>query len=241
MDAILEATARDSFGKNEARRTRRGGLVPAVLYGASGGASKEATAIAVNPKALLKSLHSESGANTLISLKLAGVADARVLVREYQLDPVTHQLLHADFYRVALARAFRVRIPVAVRGEPAGVKQQGGILEFVRREIEIECLPGDIPEHVEVDVSELMLHQGIRVRDLAAHPKWKPVSDADVMLVHVIMPKAEEVVAAPAAQAGVAPAAPVEPEVIKKGKKDEDKVEEKEKGKEAMLSETDCG
>ena len=229
MDAILEATARDSFGKNEARRTRREGLVPAVLYGASAGANKEATAIAVNPKALLKILHSESGANTLISLKLAGAADARVLVREYQLDPVTHQLLHADFYRVAMDRAIRVMIPVVVRGEPAGVKQQGGILEFVRREIEIECLPGDIPEHVEVDVSELMLHQGIRVRDLAVQPKWKPVSDSDMMLVHVIMPKAEEVVAAPVAEVGAAPAVPAEPEVIKKGKKEEDKVEEKEK------------
>ena len=229
MDAILEATARDSFGKNEARRTRRGGLVPAVLYGASGGASKEATAIAVNPKALLKILHSESGAHTLISLKLAGAGDARVLVREYQLDPVTHQLLHADFYRVAMDRAIRVMIPVVVRGEPAGVKQQGGILEFVRREIEIECLPGDIPEHVEVDVSELMLHQGIRVRDLAVQPKWKPVSDADMMLVHVIMPKAEEVVAAPVAEAGAVPAVAAEPEIIKKGKKEEDKVEKKEK------------
>jgi large subunit ribosomal protein L25 len=229
MDAILEATARDSFGKNEARRTRREGLVPAVLYGASAGAGKEATAISVNPKALLKILHSESGANTLISLKLAGAADARVLVREYQLDPVTHQLLHADFYRVAMDRAIQVMIPVVVRGEPAGVKQQGGILEFVRREIEVECLPGDIPEHVEVDVSELMLHQGIRVRDLAVQPKWKPVSDADMMLVHVIMPKAEEVVAAPVAEAGAVPAVPAEPEVIKKGKKEEDKVEEKEK------------
>ena len=229
MDAILEATARDSFGKNEARRSRREGLVPAVLYGASGGANREATAIAVNPKALLKILHSESGANTLISLKLAGTADARVLVREYQLDPVTHQLLHADFYRVAMDRAIQVMIPVVVKGEPAGVKQQGGILEFVRREIEIECLPGDIPEHVEVDVSELMLHQGIRVRDLAVQPRWKPVSDSDMMLVHVIMPKAEEVVAAPVAEVGAAPAVPAEPEVIKKGKKEEDKVEEKEK------------
>src|SRR6266852_3936708 len=241
MDAILEATARDSFGKNEARRTRREGLVPAVLYGAAGGANKEATAIAVNPKALLKILHSESGANTLISLKLPGGGDTRVLVREYQLDPVTHQLLHADFYRVAMDRVIQVMIPVVVRGEPAGVKQQGGILEFVRREIEIECLPGDIPEHVEVDVSELMLHQGIRVRDLAAQPKWKPVSDSDMMLVHVIMPKAEEVVAAPVAEVGAAPAVPAEPEVIKKGKKEEDKVEEKEKQGSSDSSETDRG
>src|SRR5437870_9216788 len=126
MEAILEAIARDTLGKNEARRTRRAGRVPGVLYG---GENNTATPISVNPKALLKILHSESGANTLISLKLAGAADARVLVREYQLDPVTHQLLHADFYRVAMDRAIRVMIPVVVRGEPAGVKQQGGILE----------------------------------------------------------------------------------------------------------------
>src|SRR5216683_159677 len=198
MEAVLEATVRDSRGKNEARRTRREGMVPAVVYGAaSQGGDRSATPIAVQPKALLKILHSESGANTLISLKVSGLGDARVLVKDYQLDPVTHQVLHADFYRVAMDRALRVTIPVTVRGEPRGVKQQGGVLEFIRREIEIECLPGDIPEHVEVDVSELMLHEGIRVRELAADPKWTAVSDAEMMLVHVIMPKAEEV-AAPA-------------------------------------------
>src|SRR5262245_39213608 len=147
MEATLEATARDTFGKNEARRTRRQGHVPAVLYGgASDGAAREATAIAVDPKALLRILHSDSGANTLISLRLPGSADTRVLVKEYQLDPITHQVLHADFYRVAMDRAIQVTIPVVVKGEPKGVKQQGGILEFVRREIEVECLPGDIPE-----------------------------------------------------------------------------------------------
>src|SRR5438445_6238747 len=143
MEATLEAKSRESFGKNEARRTRRAGFVPGVLYGGDGG---KATPISVEPRALLRILHSESGANTLISLKLAGAGDARVLVREYQLDPVTHQVLHADFYRVAMDRAIQVMIPVVVRGEPAGVKQQGGILEFVRREIEIECLPGDVPD-----------------------------------------------------------------------------------------------
>jgi large subunit ribosomal protein L25 len=230
MEVILEAKARDSFGKNEARRTRRGGQVPAVVYGASadGSASRDATPIAVDPKALLRILHSESGANTLISLKLSGAGDARVLVKEYQLDPVTHEVLHADFYRVAMDRAIQVTIPVLVKGEPKGVKQQGGILEFVRREIEVECLPGDIPENVEVDVSELMLHQGVRVRDIATHPKWTPISDADMMLVHVIMPKAEEA-PAPAEAAAAAPVAPAEPEVIKKGKKEEG--EEEEKGK----------
>ena len=221
MEATLEANARDTFGKNEARRTRRGGHVPGVLYG---GEDRTATPIAVDPKALLKILHSESGANTLISLKLAGAGDTRVLVKEYQLDPITHHLLHADFYRIAMDRVLTVTIPVLVKGEPKGVKQQGGILEFIRREIEIECLPADIPEHVEIDVSELMLHQGVRVRDIAADPKWKPMSDADMMLVHVILPKAEEV-AAPAEVAAVAPVAPAEPEVIKKGKKEEEEGE----------------
>jgi large subunit ribosomal protein L25 len=233
MEAILEATTRDSFGKNEARRTRRDGRVPAVVYGAATeGASRDATAIAVDPRALLKILHSESGANTLISLKLGGSSDARVLIKEYQLDPVTHAVLHADFYRVRMDRTIHVTIPVTVKGEPKGVKQQGGLLEFIRREIEIECLPADIPEHVEVDVSELMLHQGVRVREIAADAKWKPVSDPEMMLVHVILPKAEEAAATPEATAAAATATPAEPEVIKKGKKDEDEADKKDKKEE---------
>jgi large subunit ribosomal protein L25 len=227
MEAVLEAVARDTFGKNEARRTRREGRVPAVIYGAtSQGGSREATAIAVTPKTLLKILHSESGANTLISLRLAG-GDTKVLVKEYQLDPITHQLLHADFYRVAMDRMLQVTIPVVVKGEPRGVKQQGGLLEFVRREIEVECLPGDIPEHVEIDVTEMMLHDGIRVRDISTDPKWKPLTDPDALLVHVVMPKAEE--SAAAADAVAAPTASAEPEVIKKGKKDEDEKDDKKK------------
>src|SRR5262249_52514705 len=218
MEAILEAQARNSFGKNEARRTRRAGQVPAVLYG---GDAKEATPIAVAPKALLKILHSESGQNTLISLKLAGTGDTRVLVKDFQLDPVTHQVLHADFYRVAMDKMLQVTVPITVKGEAPGVKQQGGILEFVRREIEVECLPADIPENVVVDVNDLMLHQGIRVRDIPQHPKWKPLTEGDGMIVHVIMPKAEEA-PAPAEAAVAAVAAPAEPEVIKKGKKEEE-------------------
>lgn len=232
MEAILEATARDSFGKNEARRTRSQGRVPAIVYGASGeGASREATPIAVDPRALLRILHSESGANTLISLKLGGRGDARVLIKEFQLDPVTHAVLHADFYRVRMDRTIHVTIPVTVKGEPKGVKQQGGIVEFIRREIEIECLPADIPEHVEIDISELMLHQGVRVREIAADAKWKSVSDPDMMLVHVILPKAEEVAPTPEVTAAAATATAVEPEVIKKGKKEEEEPEAKKEEK----------
>src|SRR3954471_9903566 len=224
MEAILDAEARDTFGKNEARRTRRAGKVPAVLYGGDGGS---ATPIAVAPKALLKILHSEAGQNTLISMKLAGAGDTRVLVKDFQLDPITHEVLHADFYRVAMDKLLQVTIPIVVHGEPKGVKQQGGLLEHIRREIEIECLPGDIPEHIDVDVTELMLHQGVRVRDIATNAKWKPLTDPDTMLVHVILPKAEEVAATADVAATAATAA--EPEVIKKGKKDEDEGEKETK------------
>jgi large subunit ribosomal protein L25 len=212
MEAILEAMEREGRGKNEARRLRASGRIPAVLYG---GETHEGKPIAVDPKLLSKILHSELGANTLIALRIPGGGDARVLVKEYQLDPVSRELLHADFYRVAMDKAMRVTVPVVTRGEAPGVKQQGGILDFVHREIEIECLPADIPEHVEVDVSELMIGQNIRVRDLVVAVKWTPVSDPEMMLVHVIALKVEE----PVAEAAAVPAeAPAEPEVIKKGK-----------------------
>jgi large subunit ribosomal protein L25 len=219
MEATLEALTRNEFGKNEARRIRRDGRVPGVLYGEG----KDATPISVEPRALLRILHSESGANTLISLKLSGSGDARVLVKDFQLDPVTHEVLHADFYRVAMDKMLQVTVPVTIKGEAKGVKQQSGVLEFIRREIVVSCLPSDIPEHIEVDVTELMLHQGIRVRDIATSPKWKPITEGEAMLVHVIMPKAEEAPApAEGAAVAAAPAAPAEPEVIKKGKKEEE-------------------
>jgi large subunit ribosomal protein L25 len=222
MDVTLQAVRRGDKGKNEARRHRAGGRLPGVVYGpVAGGGSATALPVTVEPKALLRILHSESGANTLITLKVDGESDARVLVKEYQLDPVTHELLHADFYRVAMDRTIEVTVPVVVKGEARGVKQQGGLLDFVTREVEISCLPGDIPESIEVDVTELLMHQGIRLKDLVTPDvKWKPVSDVDAMLVHVVPPKAEE---APAAEAAVAaPAATAEPEVIKKGKADKD-------------------
>ena len=221
MEAILEAEARDTFGKNEARRTRRDGKMPAVLYGGDGSG---ATPIAVAPKALLKILHSEAGQNTLISMKLAGAGDTRVLVKDFQLDPITHELLHADFYRVAMDKLLQVTIPIQVTGEPKGVKQQGGLLDFVTREIQVQCLPTQIPEHLDIDVSELMLNQSIRVRDLAQDSTWKAVTPPDTMIVHVVIPKAEE-----SAQAATPEAAPAtsEPEVIKKGKTEEEKGEKK--------------
>jgi large subunit ribosomal protein L25 len=147
-----------------------------------------------------------------------------VLVKEYQLDPIDHKLLHADFYQVAMDKTLTVTVPIVLRGEAKGVKQQGGIVDFVNRDIEIECLPGEIPENITVDVSELLLNQGIRVRDLhTEEARWKPVSDPDTMIVHVVALKAEE--PEPTEAAAAAPAAPAEPEVIKKGKteKEEEK------------------
>jgi large subunit ribosomal protein L25 len=218
MEAVLEAVERTDRGKNEARRLRANGRIPAVVYGEREGGRP----IAVDPKVLSRILRTELGANTLIALKIPGGSDARVLVKEYQLDPVTHQLLHADFYRVAMDKLLRVAVTVVAKGEPKGVKQQGGVLDLVHRQIEVECLPADIPQHIEVDVTELMVGQSIRVRDVATNPKWKAVSDADMMLMHVIIPKVEEVAPAADAVAAGAAAAPAEPEVIKKGKKDEE-------------------
>jgi large subunit ribosomal protein L25 len=217
MDATLQAEKRDGRGKNEARRLRASGRIPAVVYGTE---KNKATEIAVDPRVLLRILHSESGVNTLIGLEGAGLASGgKVLVKEYQLDPIDHRLLHADFYAVAMDKKLEVTVPIVIKGEPKGVKQQGGIVDFVNRQIEVECLPGDIPEHIDVDISELMLHQGIRVRDLPTSDKWSPVSEPEMMIVHVVSVKAEE---APAADAAAAPTATAEPEVIKKGKKDED-------------------
>ena len=215
MATTLQAEKRETRGKNEARRLRASGKIPAVVYGTE---KNKATEIAVDPKVLLRILHSESGVNTLIGLEGVGNGDTRVLVKEYQLDPITNNLLHADFYQLSMDRVITVTVPVVVKGEPVGVKQQGGLLDFVTRDLQVQCLPTDIPEHIDIDVSELMLHQAIRLRDLPVNPKWKVLNEPDTMLVHVVMPKAEESKETAAAEAAAAPAAPAEPEVIKKGK-----------------------
>ena len=226
MDATLQAEKREGRGKNEARRLRASGRIPAVVYGAEKGKAVE---IAVDPKMLLRILHSESGVNTLIGLQLDGGGLARagqgIPARSHRPPAAPRRLLpgrhgqDADGHR-----------PGLLKGEPKGVKQQGGVVDFVHREIEIEVLPGDIPENITVDISELMLNQGVRVRDvMGAEVKWKATSDADMMIVHVVAPRAEEAPAA--ADAAAAPAATSEPEVIKKGKTDKDDDEKTEKKK----------
>ena len=215
MEATLDVVRRTRFGRNESGRIRREGKIPAVVYGES----TKAESVAVDPKDLMRILRSQSGANTLISLKIDGSPATRVLVKEYQVHPVDQELLHADFYRVAMDKVLRVTVPVHLTGEAKGVKAQGGIVDFVHREVVLECLPADIPEHITVDVTELMLHDGIRVRDLPTGDKWKPLSDPDMLIVHVVTVKVEEAPApADAAAAAAAPVAPAEPEVIKKGK-----------------------
>jgi large subunit ribosomal protein L25 len=246
MEAVLDAVKRNTKGKNEARRLRAAGKIPATLYGAQKAGDKPAPeSVAVDPKPLMRILHSASGLNTLISLKLQG-GDARVLVKNVQLDPITHHLLHADFYRVNMDRKITVTVPVVLKGESRGVKQDGGVLDFVHREIEVETLPANIPDSIEVDVTDLGIGDSVHVRDVASNAAWTPISDPDMMIVHVVIIK-EVVEEAPAAAAvagaegaaaapGAAAAAPAagaaaEPEVIKKGKtdKEEGKGDEKKK------------
>ena len=232
MDATLDVVKRDGRGKNEARRRLVSGRIPAVVYGArKPGAAPEGVPVAVDPKELSRILHSESGANTLINLKLDG-HESRGMVKEYQLDPVTHRLLHADFYQLAMDKVITVTVPILVKGEPQGVKQQGGMLDFVTREVQVQCLPTDIPENITIDVSELMLHQAVRLKDLPENPKWKALNEPETMLVHVVMPKAEESAATAEGEAAAAApvaGAPAEPEVIKKGKTDKEEEEKPKK------------
>ena len=183
----------------------------------------------------MRILHSASGLNTLITLKVQGGGDARVLVKNVQLDPITHHPLHADFYRVNMDRKITVTVPVVLKGESRGVKQDGGVLDFVHREIEVEVLPANIPDSIEVDVTELGIGDSVHVRDVATTRAWTPISDPDMMLVHVVVIK-EVVEEAPAARRWPVPRArrrrrggggaggrgAAEPEVIKKGKTDKE-------------------
>ncbi len=228
MEVTLEAVKRSGKGKNEARRLRATGQLPAVVYGAQkAGDAIAPVQVAVSPKEMMRILHSASGVNTLITLNVTGESTQRVLVREFQLDPVTQHLLHADFYRVNLEKKISVQVPIVLHGEAKGVKQQDGVLEFLHKEIEVECLPSQIPEHIDIDVSDLELGQAIYVKDIAANATWIPLSENDLMLVHIVSAK---VVAEPAADAVAAAPGAAEPEVAKKGKTDKP-ADEKDKPK----------
>ena len=234
-EIVVAAESRTETGKNVNRRLRTRGLIPGVLYGAK----KEAVPVAVSPKEITSILRSKTGENTLFDLEIGG-SRRKVILKEFQVEPIKGSLLHADFYEVALDKTIEVKVHIEVTGVPVGVKVEGGLLDFVTRELEIECLPSDIPEKITVDVSELGMNQSIRVSDLKVPEKVKMLSEPDLVVVHVVPPRAEEEVAAVAAPAE-GEAAVAEPEVIKKGKpaeegavaeapaKEEKKAEKKEK------------
>ena len=223
-DITIVAEPRSTRGKNEARRLRAAGSTPAVLYGAAG----ESVAVAVSPKELGGILHSKTGHNTIFNLAVSGGETVPAMIVDWQSDPVKDTLLHLDLKRIDLTLRLRVKIPVHTVGEPAGVKLQGGLHELITREIEIECLPDDIPESFTVEVSELVIGQSIRAGQVPLTGSMKLVSQADAVVSHVVALKAE-VVETPAVVEGAAPAASTEPEVIKKGKKEEEEAAEKEK------------
>ncbi|MGH9758924.1 MAG: 50S ribosomal protein L25, partial [Candidatus Acidiferrales bacterium] len=212
----VEGTIRETRGKNAARRTRLTGNVPATLYGGQ----KDAIALAVNAKQVARILRSETGHNTIFTVTVAGGKEEKAMMKDWQVDPVSGKLLHVDLLRIAMDVRMRVRVPVHTFGEPQGVKMQGGVFETVTREVEIECLPGDIPEEFRVDVSEMLIGKQLRAADLPFDPKKiKLLTDPQRVLAHVVTLKKEE---EPTPEAAVAAeAAPAEPEVIKKGKKEE--------------------
>jgi large subunit ribosomal protein L25 len=209
-DITVTAESRDSRGKNEARRLRVAGSMPAVVYGGTDGP----VAVAVSPKEVSRILNSRTGHNTIFNLSVAGGINTPVMIVDWQFDPIKDSLLHVDLKRIDLTHRIRVKVPVVTQGEPTGVKIQGGIHEIITREIEIECLPDDIPEQFTVDISDLGLNQSIRASDIKLKDAIELISPADQVISHVVSLRAEA--EAPAEVAAVA-----EPEVIKKGKKDE--------------------
>jgi len=228
-DITVTAEVRASRGKNEAHRTRRAGQIPAVVYGAY----KDPVAVAVNPREILRIVHSKSGYNTIFNLSIQGGETTPVMVVDQQTDPIKGTLLHADLKRIDLTKRIRVSIPVHTTGEAQGVKVQGGLLEIITRAVEIECLPDEIPEGFTVDVTDLGIGQSRRASDIGLSGSMKLVSAPDSVIAHVVTLRAEaaaapaEGAAAPEAAAGT----PAEPEVIKKGKKEEEGAEEKGKKK----------
>jgi len=213
---VVEAQPRPdaSRGKNEARRLRVSGRVPAVVYGAK----KETVAVSLDPKVISRILASDSGHNTIFDLQV-GSEKTKAMIVDWQFEPVRGSILHIDLKRIAMDEKMRVMVPIHLVGEAVGVKTQGGIMDQIIREVEIECLPGDIPSHIDADVSHLEFGVVLRVKDLPHAGKIKFITPEDQGVAHVTAVK-EEVVATPEATAEAAAAGPAEPEVIKKGKQE---------------------
>jgi large subunit ribosomal protein L25 len=228
----LEAQTREAGTKGDARRVRRDGKIPAVVYGAG----KDSLSVSVDPRVVSRILHSETGHNTIFDLALNG-EQSKAMIVDWQYEPIKGKLLHIDLKRIAMDKVLKVSVPIFLKGEAAGVKQEGGILEHMLREVEIECLPADIPSHIDVDVSHLTFGMVLRVSDLPKSDKIKFISDENQPVAHVTSVK-EEVVATPEAAAADAAAAPAEPEVIKKGKQEtEEEGAEGEKAEKAEKKE----
>jgi large subunit ribosomal protein L25 len=208
IEAVVATPRTGTFNKNHARRVRVQGLIPAVVYGAG----KESVAVTVDPKVITKILYSDTGHNTIFDLTIQGSGVAKAMIVDWQHEPIKGKLLHIDLKRVAMDKAMRVSVPVQLTGVAAGVKTGGGILSQVLHEVEIECLPSDIPGHIDVDVSNLEVGGSIHISDLPHSAKLKFLGEEDALVAHVTMMK-EEVVAEPVA-------GPTEPEVAKKGKAD---------------------
>jgi large subunit ribosomal protein L25 len=221
---VLEAQTREAGNKGMARRVRMGGKIPGVVYGAG----KDSLPVSVDPRQVLRILHSDTGHNTIFDLNLSG-ENTKAMIVDWQYEPIKGKLLHIDLQRIAMDKVLRVEVPIMLQGVPAGVKTEGGILEQMLREVEIECLPGDIPSHIDVDVTELAFGKVIRVSDLPHSEKLKFLTDENQPVAHVTSVK-EEVVATPEAVAADATATPAEPEVIKKGKVETEEGAEAEKG-----------
>jgi large subunit ribosomal protein L25 len=211
---LLEAQPRSAGTKNDARRVRRQGKIPAVVYGAG----KQVMSISVDPRQVSRILHSETGHNTVFDLALDGERTKAMIV-DWQYEPIKGGLLHIDLKRIAMDQKLRVNVPIELVGEPAGVKQQGGVLEQIAREVEVECLPSDIPNEIQLNVADLVFGIVLRISDLPKDEKLKYLSDPEQPVAHIISIKEEEVPSAEAV-AGEAAAAPAEPEVIKKGKQE---------------------
>jgi large subunit ribosomal protein L25 len=222
---VVAATPREGkFNKNAARRVRVLGKIPAVVYGAK----EPALAIELDPKQMLRILHSESGHNSIFDLEVAGSpAKTKVMIVDWQYEPIKDRLIHIDLKRIAMDKAMKVEVPIVLEGIPVGVKIGGGILDQVLREVEIECLPGDIPSHIDVDVSSLEFGDVLRVSDLPHGGKFKFLTDETATVAHVVSIKAE---VEPTADA-VAAATPAEPEVAKKGKQDAEPAADKKDAK----------
>lgn len=221
-DLTINASAREGLGKGPTRRLRAQGMIPAAVYGEGG----ETVAVAVSAKEIATILRSGTGHNTIfkIALPQSEGEPANVIIKDYQVDPVKGRLLHADLLRLSMTTLTRVSVSVETIGAPPGVKSEGGILELQLREIEVECLPGDIPEHLTVDVSNLQIGGHVTVADLVYdREKVRLLADDNQIVAGVLAPRlVEEVVPAVAVPEGEAGAAAAEPEVIKKGKAEEE-------------------